>query len=91
MSASGETLCITCGLAAGDPPQLNHLASGELCPTCHARFLDAQPALVPGFSHSTAEEAETVDETVEEGETEGRPVQFELVSRPEPPAATGEA
>lgn len=64
MSASGDTLCITCGKPAGDPVELHRLPSGELCPTCHARYLDAQPALLPGFGRYETEE-EVVEETAE--------------------------
>jgi len=91
MTASGETLCITCGQTAGDPPQLNHLASGEVCPACHARFLDSQPPLLPGFQHAPAEasEAPEVEEAEEEAEV-ARPSHLKLVGKQGRPAVENE-
>jgi hypothetical protein len=48
MSAPSPTLCFTCGLPLGDPPRLNHLPGGQVCPSCRDRLLDHLPALLPG-------------------------------------------
>ena len=53
MTDSHETICFTCGQAVQDPPRFNLLASGEYCPTCRERVLDAAPALLPGFAYAT--------------------------------------
>jgi hypothetical protein len=47
MSQAPEPLCFTCGLPVGDPLRLNHLASGQVCPSCRDRLLDALPAPFP--------------------------------------------
>lgn len=98
MSASGETLCITCGKTAGEPPQLNHLASGEVCPSCHARFLDAQPPLLPGFGYApaAAREGGSMEEGAGEGEETGeheeapRTGHLKLVAKRETPQASND-
>ena len=41
------TLCISCGQPVTDPPRLNVLPSGEPCPACRARALDAAPSILP--------------------------------------------
>lgn len=50
MRESSETLCFTCGLPAGEFPRLNHLPSGQVCPTCRDRLLAMLPPLLPGPS-----------------------------------------
>ena len=47
MPAPSPTLCFTCGLAVTEPPRLNQLPSGETCPACRDRLLDALPPLLP--------------------------------------------
>lgn len=47
MANRRDTLCFTCGLPSGDPLRLNHLPSGEVCPNCRDRLLDALPAPFP--------------------------------------------
>lgn len=47
MTGSRDTICFTCGLAVQAPPRFNLLSSGEYCPTCRDRVLDAVPALLP--------------------------------------------
>ena len=60
-----STLCFTCGQPVSDPPVLNELPSGEPCPACRERALDAAPALLP-FA-----------EAGREGEVEAAPEQEE--------------
>ena len=47
MTRSRDTICFTCGQALQDPPRFNLLESGEYCPTCRDRVLDAVPAVLP--------------------------------------------
>jgi hypothetical protein len=47
MTRSRDTLCFTCGQALQDPPRFNLLESGEYCPACRDRVLDAVPAVLP--------------------------------------------
>lgn len=65
MTHGGETLCITCGLPAGEPLRMNHLPSGAPCPACRDRLLDGLDAPLPADlmrlgepKPLTAEEAE---------------------------------
>lgn len=57
MSRSEETLCFTCGLPLGDPPRLNHLPSGQVCPRCSERLLETLPPLLPSGREVHAPEA----------------------------------
>jgi hypothetical protein len=50
MIDSSETVCITCGLPSGDPPRLNHLPGGQVCPACRDRLLATLPPLLPSDS-----------------------------------------
>lgn len=71
MANGRDTLCFTCGLPFGST-RLNHLANGEVCPSCRDRLLDALPAPFPGVAHATPDPSdepfaapEAVDETVQ--------------------------
>ena len=44
---SAPTLCIHCGLSAGDPPRLNRLQDGQVCPVCADRLLAMLPPVLP--------------------------------------------
>ncbi len=44
---SASTLCIHCGLSAGEPPRLNRLEDGKVCPACAERLLAILPPLLP--------------------------------------------
>lgn len=57
MTRSRDTICITCGQALQDPPRFNLLESGEYCPTCRDRVLDAVPAVLPRASRREREHA----------------------------------
>lgn len=48
MSEERDTICFSCGKSVSEPPRFNLLPSGELCPTCRDRVLDALPPLLPG-------------------------------------------
>ena len=52
-----QPLCITCGQPTGDDPFGNRLPTGEPCPTCRSRALDALPSLLPRTAVVEAEEA----------------------------------
>ncbi len=56
MKGSRETLCFTCGQAVQQPPRFNLLETGEHCPTCRDRVLDAVPPLLPRFGADRVEE-----------------------------------
>lgn len=47
MNRSKPPVCITCGLPAGTPPQLNRLSNGQVCPACRNRLLDWLPPVLP--------------------------------------------
>lgn len=47
MSSAHPTRCFTCGMAVGDPPQLNSLQDGKPCPACRDRLLESLPSIVP--------------------------------------------
>ena len=47
MSSNHPTLCIHCGLPVGDPPQLNRLRNGQVCPACRERVLASIPPALP--------------------------------------------
>lgn len=57
MSKPAAPLCFQCGQPANQADRINHLPSGEPCPTCLQRVLDQQPALLPGFGARAAVEA----------------------------------
>ena len=69
MMGASETLCITCGQPAGEFPRLNHLPSGQVCPTCRNRLLEALPPLLPGGFDAVDEprEAEETPRTETQG------------------------
>lgn len=48
MSAPTSPVCFSCGQAAGAPLRLNYLSSGEVCPACRDRVLEALSPLLPG-------------------------------------------
>jgi len=48
MSAPTSPVCFSCGQAAGVPLRLNYLSSGEVCPACRDRVLEALSPLLPG-------------------------------------------
>ncbi len=49
MRDSSETVCFTCGLPSGEFPRLNHLPSGQVCPSCRDRLLAALPPILPAL------------------------------------------
>jgi len=57
MTRSRDTLCFTCGQALQHPPRFNLLQSGEYCPTCRDRVLDAVPAVLPRSTRRERENA----------------------------------
>ena len=73
-----NTVCFTCGLAIEEPPRLNRLTNGQVCPACRERLLDALPALLPApkpesivSQASAAHLFETRDDlTLDQGERE---------------------
>jgi hypothetical protein len=60
VSSSNPTLCIHCGLPAGDPPQLNRLKNGQTCPACRDRVLVSIPPALPR-QRQVSEEREMLD------------------------------
>lgn len=60
MSQNPQPVCITCSLPVGDPPRLNRLGNGQVCPSCRDRLLDALPPILPhrGIPSPAVEEAE---------------------------------
>jgi len=71
---SAPTLCIHCGLSAGNPPRLNRLEDGRVCPACADRLLMSLPPVLPGSAHLEESldeaEGELEAEASEYGETE---------------------
>ncbi len=64
-----DPTCFTCGLALTDPPRLNHLSSGAVCPSCRDRLLEVLPSLLPGGDPGLAREAHPeLEGTLELGE-----------------------
>lgn len=47
MSSAHPTRCFTCGMAVGEPAQLNSLPDGKPCPACRDRLLESLPSIVP--------------------------------------------
>lgn len=47
MAEPSAPLCITCSLPVSEPLRLNHLPSGQTCPTCRDRLLAALPPVLP--------------------------------------------
>lgn len=56
MGRAQDTLCIGCGLPAGNPPRLNRLDDGRVCPTCRDRLLESLPPALPGLGRAAREE-----------------------------------
>ena len=50
MTDSRDPICFTCSQPILSPPRFNLLASGDYCPTCRDRVLDAAPSLLPNKS-----------------------------------------
>ncbi|TAJ11652.1 MAG: hypothetical protein EPO68_14320 [Planctomycetota bacterium] len=48
MAEASQPVCMTCGQSAGTPLRFNHLPSGEPCPACAERLLEAMASLLPG-------------------------------------------
>lgn len=61
MADLDSTLCFSCGLALGDPPRLNHLPNGSVCPACRDRLLESLPSILPTLE--PAEEVEASEAT----------------------------
>lgn len=59
---SAPTLCIHCGLSAGNPPRLNRLEDGRVCPACADRLLMSLPPVLPALGQ--------FEEASEEGDAE---------------------
>ena len=57
MVHASEIVCFTCGQDAGEPPRLNRLESGKLCPACRERVLEALPPALPQEEPRPASEA----------------------------------
>jgi hypothetical protein len=53
MPESAQPVCMTCGQSAGIPLRFNHLASGDPCPACCDRLLEALSPLLPGAAGAT--------------------------------------
>ena len=47
MPERSNTVCFTCGLQVGEPPQLNRLTTGQVCPACRDRVLESVAAPLP--------------------------------------------
>jgi hypothetical protein len=56
MAEPSAPVCITCSLPVGEPLRLNHLPSGQACPTCRDRLLAALPPIFPARAAWTAPE-----------------------------------
>ena len=49
MGIESDIVCFTCGKPTGEEPHFNTLSTGELCPACRDRVLEAlAPALPTG-------------------------------------------
>ena len=62
-----EAVCFTCGMGADDPPRLNRLENGQICPACRDRVLESLPPILPDLKGvrgiASVEPAETPDES----------------------------
>jgi len=92
MADGSNPLCFTCGLPFGDAARLNHLPSGQVCPSCRDRLLETLPAPFPASpgarSHDAPEPAseapsEPVREFVSLPRSERSPDDYDDY-RPEP-------
>lgn len=84
MALHSDPVCITCGLSAGQPAQLNRLHNGQTCPSCRDRVLESLPAPLPSRSVASigTSTAHLEDEAVREREFDGE-------QRPWPPQGLG--
>jgi hypothetical protein len=84
MSTHPDPVCITCGLSAGQPAQLNRLSNGQTCPTCRDRVLDSLPSALPSarFVRIGASTAHLEPEAIREPD-------FDAQHRPWPPHGLG--
>ena len=55
MPETRPTICITCGQALGEVPELHRLSDGSPCPSCRDRLLETLPALLPGSPEPVAQ------------------------------------
>ena len=55
MTSDRGTVCFTCGEVTGDPPRLNRLQDGSVCPGCRVRIEESLPPLLPGFGRGLPE------------------------------------
>ncbi len=63
------TLCIHCGLDAGNPPRLNRFEDGRVCPACADRLLASLPPVLPSDPrHAEASPEEIENEFQDYGE-----------------------
>ncbi len=67
LAMSAPTLCIHCGLSAGEPPRLNRLEDGRPCPVCAERLLALLPPLLPAPARVGEEAPEDDFEAPEPG------------------------
>ena len=62
-----EAVCFTCGMGAGDPPRLNRLENGQICPACRDRVLESLPPILPDLKGvrgiASVERSESPDES----------------------------
>jgi len=84
MATSPAPVCITCGLSAGEPVQLNRLANGQTCPTCRDRVLDSLPGVLPSVVRLP-----TGAVHLDEQGSLGTENEFDGESRPWPPHGLG--
>jgi hypothetical protein len=57
MAEASQPVCMTCGQSAGAPLRFNHLPSGDPCPACAERLLEALDSLLPGARATKAKTA----------------------------------
>jgi hypothetical protein len=70
---SAPTLCIHCGLSAGNPPRLNRLEDGRVCPACADRLLMSLPPVLPGSAKLEEADDESEDDLAAEASEYGPP------------------
>lgn len=62
-----EVVCFHCTQPIGDPPRLNELADGQVCPACRDRLLEELPPIV----HSPVRAGAAAPQGDAEGATDG--------------------
>lgn len=70
--SESEVVCFHCTQPIGDPPRLNELSDGEVCPVCRDRLLEELPPIVHSPVGSSGHASQAATEATPADDSEAR-------------------